>query len=423
MNPLDAGPHQRLGPRAARRVDSERKFEERISSVFEVVIGQRLDAGQRLQNFDDVRLVQPEEIFSADECRKNFDQIIFSSHLFDDGQHLHPNAPCCLSFEISFNLISVFVERNCRNVKLGLVVDLGNAAGVRTTLVQLTQRPVVSDDLVSDGEDVISGVKVVKLVRQNLTDRQEEERADSQNLSVNSMSHHFGNLSVFVAIDVHSSVDCQGCQLLIFFALGHVLVAVNTFVLEENCPIFVGTSDVVKICAADFETLDSGSVLFTDFAVKVDTGLQGRLDVDESAVLSFVNFLRPECAVEMNPLVDVVVEKPGGTVGRTVTLHVTEETLARVLSVSWRHHRHSHLEHHGRQVIFVQLLVAFLRRSVARCHRRIIIFVQFPSMFERIILGDLCSLGFFSLFNLDSCLLLFLPLFQLLQICKCLSVS
>jgi len=164
---------------------------------------------------------------SSDEEKKVFynicHQIVIPSHLFDDAQHLHPSSSRGLRGERPLHLLSVVVQGDGRDVKLGLVVDLDDAAGVRTTLVHLAQRPVVANDLVADGVDVILVVEVVKLVRQNLSDRVEEQRADSQDLGVDAVSHHFGDLPVFVAVDVDPAVNGQGCQFLILFALGDML--------------------------------------------------------------------------------------------------------------------------------------------------------------------------------------------------------
>ena len=328
--------------------------------------------------------------------------------------------------EVTLHLLPVVINRNRRNVKLRLVVHLNDAAGVGPALVQFTQRPVVTDNLVPDRIDELFVVEVVQLMRQDLADRVEEKRADSQDLGVDAVSHHLGHLPVLVALDVNAAVDGERCELLILLTLGHVLVAVNALVLEEDCTVLVGAPDVVEVCAANFETLHGGPVLFADLAVQVGAILQGRFDVDQSAVLSLVNFFGPQGTVQMDPLVDVVVEKPGRAVSRSVAFHVAEEALAGVVSVSWRHDRDAHLTHHRRQVILVQLLVAFLCRRFAGSRQRIVELVSLAAVLKRILFGSLAT---FSLLirslNLDHghlLLLLFLPLLQLVQVRKRLSV-
>ena len=54
VDPLHSGSHERLGSGAAGRVDGQRKFQQRVPAVLEVVVGQGFDAGQRLQDLSGV---------------------------------------------------------------------------------------------------------------------------------------------------------------------------------------------------------------------------------------------------------------------------------------------------------------------------------------------------------------------------------
>jgi len=73
VNPLHSGSHQRLRPGATCGVDRQWQLQKRISSVLEVVVGQRFYSGKGLQHFDDVRLVESEQVLAGNKFRENFD--------------------------------------------------------------------------------------------------------------------------------------------------------------------------------------------------------------------------------------------------------------------------------------------------------------------------------------------------------------
>ena len=104
-----------------------------------------------------------------------------------------------------------------------------------------------------------------------------------------------------------------------------MLVAEDRLVFVEHNPVFSGASDMVVVGAPVLETLDSRPWLLANFADQIDAVLEGGLDVDQSSWNSFVDFLAPESAVQMNPLVHVVVQKSPATVGRSVALHAAEQ--------------------------------------------------------------------------------------------------
>ena len=101
--------------------------------------------------------------------------------------------------------------------------------------------------------------------------------------------HDRGYLSVLVPVDVDSSEDGQGRQLLLFDVdnrsgagagtFGQMLGAVDGLVFEENTAFLNGAAQMEDGRASQFETLDAGSV---PAAVETRLGqalLQSRVDV------------------------------------------------------------------------------------------------------------------------------------------------
>ena len=242
--------------------------------------------------------------------------------------------------------------------ELGLVVDFRDGADVRHALVDLGGGPIVPNHLVSDRVDVILGVEVVQLMGQELSDGEEDERTDAQNVLIGALGHHdLGHLSVLVSLDVNAPVNGQGGQLLVLLALGNVLIAVDGLILVKHGLVFAGAAHVIMIGAANLPTLDRGAVLLADLTNGVLAVLQGRFDVDQSPADGLVDFFRPEGAVQVHPLVHVVVEQSSRAVRGGVAPHVAEQTLAHVVGLPRGHHRRAHLEHHLGQFVLVQAFV------------------------------------------------------------------
>ena len=74
------------------------------------------------------------------------------------------------------------------------------------------------EDLVSDGVDVVLGVEVVQLVRQELPDVEEGQRSDPEGVLVDPLRHDLGHLPVLVPVHEDATVDGQSGQLLVFLA-------------------------------------------------------------------------------------------------------------------------------------------------------------------------------------------------------------
>jgi hypothetical protein len=125
-------------------------------------------------------------------------------------------------------------------------------------------------------------------------------------------------------------------------------------------------AEVVSGSAAQFEALDGGAVLLADGARLRQAQLQRLLKVHERAVLRLVHVVGPQRAVEVHPLVDVVVEQAAGAVGGTVAQLVAEHALPRVVRQLGRHQRHARAEQQVRQLAVARLLV--LVRRLQTCH-------------------------------------------------------
>ncbi len=62
-------------------VDGQGHLKHRVSAKLETIVGHALEPGQALQNLDDGRLSQPEEVFS---------RYVLGKHLDDAGVEPHP---------------------------------------------------------------------------------------------------------------------------------------------------------------------------------------------------------------------------------------------------------------------------------------------------------------------------------------------
>lgn len=98
-------------------------------------------------------------------------------------------------------------------------------ADVAATFVGTPHAPVEAYDLVADRVDVIGRVEVLQLMRQQLPDAEEDERADAQQMVVLRMVHDCGDLAILVAVHVDATVHGQGGELVVLLALLHVLRA------------------------------------------------------------------------------------------------------------------------------------------------------------------------------------------------------
>lgn len=77
----------------------------------------------------------------------------------------------------------------------------------------------VPDDLISDWIDVVFRVEIPELVWQELAHGNENQGSHPEDVLVNARCHHFGDLSVLIALDVDATVDGQGVELLVLFPL------------------------------------------------------------------------------------------------------------------------------------------------------------------------------------------------------------
>ena len=102
---------------------------------------------------------------------------------------------------------------------------------------------------------------------------------------------------------------------------------------------------MVNVRATHLKALDCGARFFAKYAGQYEAMLQCCVKIHQRAVVSFINVLGPERTIEMNPFVNVKVEKTSGPVGCTVTLTLAEHTAATVLRFSGRY-RTSHTKQH-----------------------------------------------------------------------------
>ena len=92
-------------------------------------------------------------------------------------------------------------------------------------------------------------------------------------------------LSIFISINIDSSVNSQSGKFLVFLSLESMLVAKNTLIFVKRSPIFGSTSHMVIIRTPHFETFDRGTIFLTHFAMVINAIFKGE------KVLK-VNFLR-----------------------------------------------------------------------------------------------------------------------------------
>ena len=89
---FEVGPQFGLGTGASGGIDGQRQLQQRIAAVLEVVVGQRLDSGQRFQDANDGGFVEAEQVLAVDELREEAHQTFSPSQFLDGTQHLLPNA-------------------------------------------------------------------------------------------------------------------------------------------------------------------------------------------------------------------------------------------------------------------------------------------------------------------------------------------
>merc|ERR1712038_987074 len=244
-------------------------------------------------------------------------------------------------------------------------------------------------------------------MRKKLSNTEESHGSNPEDVRLHPSGHDVGHLPVLVPVDVDSPVDRQCRQLIVLLPLGGVVFTEHRLVLVEGASLLHSAVEVEDVSAPCLEALDGGVVLLADHAVAVDVVLKCRLAVDESSGHGLVHLLAPEGAVEMNPLVHLVVEKSSRPVRCCVSSHVAEEAGPCVFLPSRRHHRDSHLEHHLRQVLLVHDLLPSLDTEGA------VVRLVVSSL-------ELWSLGLLLLWCLARNLLLLLfvlEFFKLLEIC------
>ena len=173
MEAFEVGPEFGLGTGASGGIDGQRQFQQRIAAVLEVVVGQRLDSGQRFEDADDGRFVEAEEVLAVDELREEAYQSLRPPQLLDGAEHLLPHALTrpVLKIEI-LELALGFVDGDG---EVGTPVDLFDGAGVAAAFVDHAGAPVEADDLVADGVDVVGRVEGGQLMRKDLPHRQERQ--------------------------------------------------------------------------------------------------------------------------------------------------------------------------------------------------------------------------------------------------------
>lgn len=108
---------------------------------------------------------------------------------------------------------------------------------------------------------------------------------------------------------------------------------------------------------SQFKTLDGGAVFLTHRTRLRQTELQRLLQIHQRAILRLVDVVAPQRAIEMHPLVDVVVEQAAGAVARSVAQLVAEHALARVVRQLGRHQSHASAEQQVRQLSVARLFV------------------------------------------------------------------
>ena len=128
----------RLTASAARRIYSQRHVEQLQTAVFERVIGECFHARQRLDQPNDMRLAQTEQILSVKVDGKQLDEIIFFAQLFDALEYLLP--------EVAWRFVGegLFVEAllDYSHREFGLALHLVYAAYVATPFEAFVNGPV-----------------------------------------------------------------------------------------------------------------------------------------------------------------------------------------------------------------------------------------------------------------------------------------
>jgi hypothetical protein len=74
------------------RINGQRQLQQRITSVFKVVVIDGFDARQRFQDANDGRFRQSEQILSVEKLRENADNSILSADFFYGSQNLLPHS-------------------------------------------------------------------------------------------------------------------------------------------------------------------------------------------------------------------------------------------------------------------------------------------------------------------------------------------
>lgn len=107
-----------------------------------------------------------------------------------------------------------------------------NRTDIATTFIRASHAPIESHDLVADRIDVVGRMEILQLMRQQLPDAEEDERANTQQVIVLRMMHHRGDLAILVTVHVDATIDRQGSELVVLLVLLHMLRTICA--LEET---------------------------------------------------------------------------------------------------------------------------------------------------------------------------------------------
>lgn len=122
-------------------------------------------------------------------------------------------------------------------------------------------------------------MEVLQLMRQQLSDVQENQTAHSQQIVSVRVMHHGRHLPILVPINVHPSAHRQGGQLVVLLVFGHVRGTKHRFVLEEDAIVADGARQVVHARATRFEATYGRSEFAAVHANRGQTLLDGVLQV------------------------------------------------------------------------------------------------------------------------------------------------
>ena len=204
VDSLDVSSQLGLRPCTSCGVDSQRQLQQGVATIFEVVILQRLYPRKTLQHFHHIRLQETKELFPSDVCWEDLGTFSSLSHLLHLCEHLHPHINTGAASECNCLVTDFFHLHH----KLWHVVLVFHTTKVVAPFVDIMHGPVVAQDLVANGIDVLICDKVPQLVGQELSDTEECEGAHPQVVSLHASRHHTSHLPLLVPLYVDPPVHC-----------------------------------------------------------------------------------------------------------------------------------------------------------------------------------------------------------------------